>query len=472
MWAQSRGQKHTHWFVPVALMLIAAVAAILRFWDLGHRSLWIDEAYSWFQANGTFAEVFTRTASDNYPPLHNMVLWAVSGVFGDSETALRAPSAVFATLNVVAVFLLGCRLAGPAAGLLAALLLALSPIEIEQAHQVRMYAMFSLAATLHLWAMLGFLERPSMRRAWLCAVTGTVVLYSHLYGTFLFAASAVTLTAILLARGWPARGALLRLIATQSVAAIIFLPWLVVLARRAMTVVDGSFWIPLPDAGYLLENTLRVIPAPAAILILLALAAWIVLHSRRREGGAAILLMLLAILGPLAIALALSFAVKPILIDRYMIFAGPLAFALGAAALVRLPVPQLLQAAAVLAVAGFMLLPARAAVSFDPPWFSDWRALVAGQKSMMREGDSTVVFPPNAVHAYRYYAGPVELAADLQTPEEIVRPLQFETRLWIVQRLTQPGLGDEIVAAYLAAGHRLVGRYDFKNCSLILFSHQ
>ena len=112
MWAQSRGQKHTHWFVPVALMLIAAVAATLRFWDLGHRSLWIDEAYSWFQANGTFAEVFTRTASDNYPPLHNMVLWAVSGVFGDSETALRAPSAVFATLNVVAVFLLGCRLAG------------------------------------------------------------------------------------------------------------------------------------------------------------------------------------------------------------------------------------------------------------------------------------------------------------------------------------------------------------------------
>jgi len=453
-------------------VLIVVAAATLRFWNLGQRSLWIDEAYSWFQASGSLAEVFTRTASDNYPPLHNLVLWAVSGVFGNSEAALRAPSAIFATLNVVAVFLLGRQLAGPVAGLFAALLLALSPIEIEQAHQVRMYAMFSLAATLHLWAMLGFLEQPSMRRAWLCAVTGTVVLYSHLYGSFLFAAAAATLAAILFARDRPARGALARLVATQSVAAFIFLPWLVVLAGRAMTVVDGQFWIPLPDAEFLLENTLRVIPAAAAILILLTLAVWIALQPRRREGGAGILLVLSAILGPLAIALALSFAVKPILVDRYMIFAGPLAFALGAAALVRLPVPRLLQAAAVLAVAGFMLLPARAAVSFDPPWFSDWRSLVAGQKGMMREGDSTVVFPPNAVHAYRYYAGSVKLAAEPQTREDILRPLPFETRLWVVQRLTQPGLGDEIVAAYLSAGYRLTGRYDFKNCSLFLFSRQ
>ena len=166
--------------------------------------------------------------------------------------------------------------------------------------------------------------------------------------------------AILFARDRPARGALARLVATQSSPRSYSCPWLVVLAGRALTVVDGRFWIPLPDAGFLLENTLRVIPAAAAILVLLTLAAWIALQPRRREAGAGVLLVLSAILGPLAIALALSFAVKPILIDRYMIFAGRLPLRSALALLVRSPVPPLLQAAAVLAVAGFMVLPARA----------------------------------------------------------------------------------------------------------------
>jgi len=453
-----------HW---AAFAAVLAVAAALRCWDLGARSLWIDEGYSWFQASGGLADVFARTAEDNYPPLHNLILWAVIRLAGDGEAVMRAPSAVFATLNVAAVFLLGRRMAGPAAGLAAAMLLTLAPMEIGQAHQVRMYAQFSLAATLHLWAALGFLERPGRRRAALCAVTALAVLSSHLYGTFLFAATGAAMAgALLLRRHHPA---LLRWCVAQGAALFLFLPWLFILLSRAGAVVEEGFWIPAPDTAYLRDTALAILTAPAAILAAVTLAASVVLWLWRREVRADALVVLAAVLLPLAVALGLSLALRPILADRYMIFAAPLTLALAAALLMRLPVPRWLRGAAVLAVAALMAPGAFAAVHHDPPWFSDWRALAARQAELEGPDDATLVYPPNALHAYRYYAGPQRPVLRPPTRGEVLRPPQRDGRVWIALRGTEQGLVDEIAAAYAADGFRLEREEAFKNCRLLAF---
>lgn len=145
------------------LALIVAIAAGFRFWALGANSVWVDEGASWFQSSGTFLEVFSRTAQDNYPPLHNLFLWLQIGLFGDGEASLRFPSAVFATLEIPAVFMLGRAMAGSRAGLMAAALLALSPVHLYQAHNARMYTLFSLTVTLWLWSALRHvaMRRPS-----------------------------------------------------------------------------------------------------------------------------------------------------------------------------------------------------------------------------------------------------------------------------------------------------------------------
>jgi hypothetical protein len=68
-----------------AISLVVIVAALLRFYDLDGKSLYLDEGSSWFQAKDSLTDLIRRTAHDNYPPLHNLFLFAAIKLIGDSE---------------------------------------------------------------------------------------------------------------------------------------------------------------------------------------------------------------------------------------------------------------------------------------------------------------------------------------------------------------------------------------------------
>ena len=76
-------------------------------------------------------ELIDRTARDNYPPLHNIFLFAVTHTFGDSEFWLRLPSVVFGTLTIPAVYWVGCKLYSRRAGLFAAAILSLAAFHVD-----------------------------------------------------------------------------------------------------------------------------------------------------------------------------------------------------------------------------------------------------------------------------------------------------------------------------------------------------
>jgi hypothetical protein len=73
----------------------------------------------------------------------------------DAYLTARTVVALFGVLNVALAFLLGRRLAGDAAGLMAAALLAVSPLEVQTAHQVRPDVALGAFATLALLAFTG-----------------------------------------------------------------------------------------------------------------------------------------------------------------------------------------------------------------------------------------------------------------------------------------------------------------------------
>ncbi|WP_423066857.1 glycosyltransferase family 39 protein [Devosia sp. CN2-171] len=76
-------------------------------------------------------ELIDRTARDNYPPLHNIFLFAVTHTFGDSEFWLRLPSVVFGTLTIPAVYWVGCKPHSRRAGLFAAAILSLAAFHVD-----------------------------------------------------------------------------------------------------------------------------------------------------------------------------------------------------------------------------------------------------------------------------------------------------------------------------------------------------
>jgi uncharacterized membrane protein len=100
--------------------------------------------------------------------------------------------------NVAAIYWLGAILNNRPAGLLAALLLALSEFHIWYSQEARAYALLALSATLFAIASLRYLQRPTFTCAFWAALSGTFLLYSHAYGTLTWFSIAAAILAIIL----------------------------------------------------------------------------------------------------------------------------------------------------------------------------------------------------------------------------------------------------------------------------------
>ena len=241
----------------VGLVLVVLLAAGLRFHDLDRTSLWLDEAVSWQQASKPFLEMIAATARDNYPPLHNIILHVTMALFGDGETALRAPSALLGVANVYVLYLLGSALWDRTTGLIAALLLTVSGFHVWYSTEARMYALLAFTATLFVLTVVYATRRPNWLTLTGCAAAGTALLYSHVYGSFVFAGvNIVVLTALLLRNHWLAVD-WKSWIAAQAVPVFLFLPWALILWGRAHHATESLAWIPEPTARFLLEQALE-----------------------------------------------------------------------------------------------------------------------------------------------------------------------------------------------------------------------
>jgi mannosyltransferase len=133
----------------LVLAFLLLLGAGLRFHGLGRESLWNDELDSRRVSGApTAAEVVAKTlAQDGHPPVFNLLLHSIERFWGDSERALRFPSAVAGVLAIGAIFVLGRLLYGTAEGLLGAGLLTVLWCPIYYSQEARPYSLL-LAAVL------------------------------------------------------------------------------------------------------------------------------------------------------------------------------------------------------------------------------------------------------------------------------------------------------------------------------------
>jgi len=188
--ANSSDKLRRHSERPWAVMGVMALAVLLRFFALGKDSLWFDEVLSANISHGGLAAVFqastTLDGMNFHPPLYHLILHFWMLVFGQSDPALRSLSAIFGTLSVLLVYKVGTELFDRKTGLVAALLLAVSPFAIYYSQEVRPYSLFML---LTLTSFLFFIRmlRPDRRHKadslGYCTVN-VLLLCTHAYGLF------------------------------------------------------------------------------------------------------------------------------------------------------------------------------------------------------------------------------------------------------------------------------------------------
>jgi len=223
--------RGVRWLSPPAIVVAAFGLRLLR---LGEANLWWDEALAVWAVRKGLVGATLWTAADVHPPLYFWSLWGWVQVVGESELAMRLLSASFGVLTVAGVYALGKLVGGWRAGVVAALLTALSRFHVWWSQEMRMYVLAGLCCTLSLYCFLRWFraERtPSGCRAsvpWLMGylLASVAALYTVLLSGAVMVAQNLVMLAVLMVPAFR-RGRLMgRWVVAQAVVALSVAGWL------------------------------------------------------------------------------------------------------------------------------------------------------------------------------------------------------------------------------------------------------
>jgi mannosyltransferase len=169
-----------------ALAFLTALGAAMRFAGLDVQSFHHDEVITAARVlPGSFGDMLRAVkVSESNPPLYYVLAWGWAKAFGTDEVGLRSLTALFGAATVPLAYCIGAELASRRAGLIAAALVAVSPMLIWYSQEARSYAIlvFFCAASLLFFARA--LRTRSGRDLGLWALASALALCSHYFAVF------------------------------------------------------------------------------------------------------------------------------------------------------------------------------------------------------------------------------------------------------------------------------------------------
>ncbi len=173
------------WIVGLLIGLVGVAVAV---WAPGlGNGLSYDEAYSALRFVDPSAPwaAFLRFETLNNHPLYSLLAAVATALLGQGEWVLRQPALAAAAAAIPMSFMVGRRLLGWRAGLLAAFLVATSPILAEYSVQARGYSLLFLLSLSSAWFFAGMRDAKGARPFRSASVGWVVVsvlgLWTHLF---------------------------------------------------------------------------------------------------------------------------------------------------------------------------------------------------------------------------------------------------------------------------------------------------
>jgi len=166
----------------MAVLALTVLAAVLRFYGIGHQGYWFDEGNTVLLIHlspGKMLGLIPQTEST--PPLYYCLAWVWARIFGFGEAGLRSLSALAGTLVVPVAYGIAAKLISRRAGLIAAALTACNPYLVWYSQEARSYELLVLVSGLSLLAFAYAREEPTPRllAAWVLA--SGLALATHYY---------------------------------------------------------------------------------------------------------------------------------------------------------------------------------------------------------------------------------------------------------------------------------------------------
>jgi mannosyltransferase len=440
---------------------LTLMALVLNLVHIGTTSIVLDESTSVKFARLSCISLFPVLAGrDPNMGLYYLLLNLWVRIFGESETAVRALSAVFGALAVSAIYLLGSRLFGRRVGIVAGVLLALDAFIVQYAQTARSYALLVWLVTLSAYFLVVDLEQPSKRSRIGYVLTSTLAVYAHYFAVYVLIVQLGTVAIMRRSsaqtREWLCvTAAILLLCAPEAI-----------FAYRAGAGLIG--WIGKPSLGDIVPVLVDFAGGSRMLLLVLLVGGFIATGFAIRErqfwpvGFLVAWLML-----PVALAFVISFVV-PMFVSYYLIICVPALIMLGTAAIARLRQPVL---AGVLVAALVGISAANLVAFYSSARGENWRDATGYVLGATRPGDAIVFYPDFAHKPFDYYqrqsgvSGPTNVEG--QAPVD-------RYRVWLVIRESDAAASfPEIqhLQSALAERYRLVERRSFRRVGVELYAH-
>lgn len=296
------------------LLLITALAALLRLPTLAVESLWYDEAFTAWLSSLPLNNLIAASQGDVHPPTWYLIEWMMVHALGHNEFALRLISALAGIALVPAVWRLARNLGfDRAAQGAAALVTAVAPFAVYYSQEARAYALLYLLLTL---AAVAMLER---RWPWfILAAVGTLYLHN------LAVLGLWALVWVGLYRFWRVPW----LYVSIAAIGLAWLPWIIWGLIPQSQAVSSGFWVRPPTYGspifvltalFWSEKALLfgavTVPLLAIALLGPVLCGQPGCHGLRVEALAFLII-------PLGLGVIISLVVTPILLPRIVGFSA------------------------------------------------------------------------------------------------------------------------------------------------------
>jgi mannosyltransferase len=436
--------KPEAWHI-VTLAAIFVAGVVLRLYDLGSESIWYDELWAVRIARMEPLEVVRASLGDNNPPLYYLGLHYWMLLAGDSELAIRLPSAIAGALAVPLIYGIGRLLFSRTAGLIAALILALSAYQVRYAQEARGYALLVFLGLASFYFLLRLLDDGKRSRLMMSGYVAStsLLMYTHVYGILLVMAQGI----YLLATRQPPRKWLL----PAGLVAVLYVPGVAWLAVNVLSSEgawnNAMFWVPEPTLAHVANFFILYSGFALGACAFGLLAAFGLYDLVRSKRGSTAWLLLAWLLVPIVVPFVVSHLYRPMLLDRYTIAASPAFYLLiagGLEALRGIKHSRALAATFTIAVAVVSLVATFgyfAATSNTP-----WREIAGYVEGHARPGDLVLFNEGSGKLMFGYYPkreGVSEEVLSVENPSppvtwkemrEGLRPaVEGHRRIWLVQ---------------------------------------
>ncbi|NPV76885.1 MAG: phospholipid carrier-dependent glycosyltransferase [Anaerolineae bacterium] len=299
---------------------ILFVSLILRCVNIDARSIQYDDAFSIFLAERSLPDIIRGTAADTMPPLFYFLLhfWMR---LGEQVWFLRMLSILFSLGSLVVLYFLVRTLFDQRAAFWAAVLAAISPLQIYHSQDIRMYAALAFFQLAH-WGFFVQIYRHGKTKQstinWITFVFfGVLAMYTHNLAIF---GLCVPLVYLIFKRQWKDAG---KVLLADLVIGLLAAPWLVMVPGQ-IAKIQGAFWTPRPglvelvQAGILFVGTLPLPGIWLIIITVLSLQAivFVLIETWKNRSNEGVRLLTAMTIIPPALLFVASYLMRPVFVPR------------------------------------------------------------------------------------------------------------------------------------------------------------